>query len=207
MLLRIFLLFGFIFQVGAQGQDEAVLALYNDWQDSPLFETQVLPKLQLQSFVKRAQILCKEQPNNPDACALCGMIEAFYASQISNLEGLKAAKRARDELQHALSIDANVFNGDVYAELGMLYHRTPGWPFSFGSQVMAERLINKALEVDPFGLVSNLRCGEFWFDQKDFSRALSCFQTAFSVVPDDSQQSRVEFQLLQARQMLAKMNH
>jgi tetratricopeptide (TPR) repeat protein len=206
MIFRVFLLLCLFGHFEAQANTDSVLNLYNDWQNSSLFSTQDLPKKQLQHFVKRAQQLCKEQADNANACALSGMIQSFYASQVSDLEGLKVAKRARDDLQHALGLDPQVFNGDAYAELAMLYHKTPGWPFSFGSQVMAERLLNKALEVDPHGLMSNLRCGEIWFDQKHYAQAQKCFQAAFAALPEGVQQSRLDFQLLQARQMLAKMH-
>jgi tetratricopeptide (TPR) repeat protein len=206
MVLRIFLCICFFYHVKTWAQNDTVVTLYNDWQNSSLFSTQDLPKDQLQHFVTRAKTLCKNQPDNANACALSGMIQTVYTSQVSNLEGLKVAKQARDDLQHALAIDPHVFQGDAYAELASLYHKTPGWPFSFGSQLMAERLLNKALEVDPQGLMSNLRCGEFWFDQKNYTQAQECFDTAFAALPAGMQQKRIDFQLWQARQMLAKIH-
>lgn len=206
MLRQLFLFFSILGQVHAQIQTDSVDQLYNDWQNSTLFINGSHDTSTLQSLVKRGQKLCKSQAENANACALNGMIQAYYASQLSNLEGVKMAKKARDELQHALELNPNVYGGDTYAELAYLYHKTPSWPFSFGSQKMAERLIDKALEVDPKGLITNLRCGEFWYDQKDYIRAYSCFQTAFSVVDEQEHYNRADFLLLQARQMLAKMH-
>ena len=206
MSLRLFILICLFSHATTWANNDSVGDLYDDWQNSSVFSTQDLPKKQLQQFVKRAQKLCKAYPDDARACALSGMIQTFYASQVSSLEGIKVAKQARDDLQHALAMDPHVFKGDAYAELAQLYHKTPGWPFSFGSQVMAERLLTKALEVDPQGLMTNLRCGEIWFDLKHFPEAKKCFEVAFAALPDGIQQSRLDFQLLQARQMLAKMH-
>ncbi|KXI30336.1 tetratricopeptide repeat protein [Paraglaciecola hydrolytica] len=187
--------------------DDKVSALYNDWQDSAMFVNQELYKNQLGSLVKQAQQLCQDHVDNPQACALSGIMQTHYATQVNHLQGLKVAKQARDDLQHALSLDPLVYRGEAYAELGTLYHQTPGWPFSFGSQVMAERLLRKAYEVEPDGLISNLRLGEFLFDQQRYPEAQHYLQQAVDVARLEPQLSRLEFQLIQAKQRLAKIQH
>ncbi|MGO4893015.1 hypothetical protein [Flavobacterium sp. W21_SRS_FM6] len=186
--------------------DEAVSALYENWQNSTVFNSQELDKTLLQQFVKDAQILSKQNPNDPQASAISGLIKAFYASQFPGIEGLKLAKQARDELQHALRLDPLVFAELTYAELGHLYHNTPGWPFSFGSQPMAEKLLEKALEVDPQGIMSNLRIGEYWFDHKAYPQAQKYLQTAINIADQNPHISWIDFELLRAKQMLAKIH-
>jgi protein-disulfide isomerase len=44
-------------------------------------------------------------------------------------------------------LDPYVFFGNTYAELGSLYFRTPSWPFSFGSEKMAEKLFYKDIYI------------------------------------------------------------
>lgn len=184
---------------------DPVSELYEDWQNSAVFTNQSLDKPLLLRFVNQAQNLSKQHPDDPQAWALSGLIKAFYASQIHGVEGLKIAKQARNELQHALSLDPRVFPEQTYAELGYLYHNTPGWPFSFGSQTMAEKLLNKAIELDPQGLVSNLRAGEYWFEQKNYEAAHKHLQIAVDLAATQKQVKWVDYQLLRAKQMLAKI--
>jgi tetratricopeptide (TPR) repeat protein len=207
MWVRVCLLYCLMAQaIATMAMAEPVSELYDDWQNSAVFINQTLDKALLQRFIVRAQSLSKQNPTNPQAWALSGQIKAFYASQIPSIEGLKMAKQARDDLQYALSLDPRVFPHQTYAELGYLYHNTPGWPFSFGSQSMAEKLLYKALELDPQGLMSNLRAGEFWFDQKNYIQAQKHLQVAVDGAAAKKQDAWIEFQLLQANQMLAKIN-
>jgi tetratricopeptide (TPR) repeat protein len=206
MFCRVYLLCCLLAQSAcAMAINEPVSKLYDEWQNSAVFNNQIIDKPLIQGFVKRAHTLSIQHPENPQAWALSGLIKAFYASQVPSIEGLKVAKQARDELQYALSLDPHVFAELTYAELGYLYHNTPGWPFSFGSQPMAEKLLIKALEVDPQGLAGNLRLGEFWFDQKNYVQAEKYLQTAVDIAAQNKQVSWVEFQMLQAKQMLAKI--
>lgn len=204
---RVFLLCCLLLQnAHVLARTESVSALYADWQSSAVFNKDTLDKSLLQQFVKNAQNLTKLEPDNACAWALSGLIKAFYASQVPNIEGLKMAKQGRDELQHALSLDSQVFAEFTYAELGYLYHNTPGWPFSFGSQPMAEKLLNKALELDPHGVISNLRMGEYRFDQKEFELAQFYLQTAVELAGTKPHVNWLDFELLKAKQMMIKIH-
>ncbi len=79
-------------------------------------------------------------------------------------------------------LDPYVFFGNTYAELGSLYFRTPSWPFSFGSEKMAEKLFYKGIYIDPRGLVTNLRFGEYWFAKKDYALASQYLGAATQVI-------------------------
>jgi tetratricopeptide (TPR) repeat protein len=203
---RVFLLCCLMAQsIATMAMADPVSELFDDWQNSAVFINQTLDKALLERFIVRAQSLSKQNPTNAQAWALSGQIKAFYASQVPSIEGLKIAKQARDDLQYALSLDPRVFPHQTYAELGYLYHNTPGWPFSFGSQTMAEKLLSKALEIDPQGLMSNLRAGEFWFDQKNYAQAQKHLQLAVDCAAAKKQDGWIEFQLIQANQMLTKI--
>jgi hypothetical protein len=99
------------------------------------------------------------------------MFKSQQASLESGLAGLRLAKQAKDMLQKALPIDPYVFYGVSYAELGWLYHLTPGWPFSFGSDKMAPHLLNRALYINPGSIAANFRYAEYGFDQENDAQA------------------------------------
>ena len=191
--------------VQAHAQNDDVASLYKAWRNTAHLSIDSDNKQQLVTFVKQAQQLCRDQPDNPQACALSGIIKGHYASQVDKLQSLKFAKQARNDLQHALSLEPTVFDGEAYAELGMLYHLTPGWPFSFGSQPMAERLLGKALEIAPQSVLTNLYLGEFLYNQQRTQEAAQYLQTALIVAEHHKLQSGLDYPLLRARNMLNKI--
>ncbi|MFQ3192542.1 MAG: hypothetical protein ACI936_003694 [Paraglaciecola sp.] len=83
------------------------------------------PPPKLTALANQIETLAKEYLLSADLKALQGMIKAQQAS----LGGLKLAKQANDMFQNALSTDPYVFYDVTYAELGWLYHCTPGWRF------------------------------------------------------------------------------
>ena len=146
-------------------------SLYQTWlnvQVEPLDETQLEQYPQL---ISQANNLTLQFPDMAESWALSGMIKSHYAEKAGGLPGLKSAKQAREELQYSLSVDPYVFYGVAYAELGYLYQKTPGWPISFGSEKMAKKLFEKALEINPHGLITNIRYGEFFFDLHEYDLA------------------------------------
>jgi tetratricopeptide (TPR) repeat protein len=165
-----------------ENDEHAVSELYQKWLALQV-QIQIdepLPKLV--SLANQAEMLTKQHPLVPDCWALQGMIKAQQASLVSGLEGLKLAKQAKDMLQNALSLDPYVFYGVAYAELGWLYHRTPGWPFSFGSDKMAKHLFDKAVNINPRSIAANFRYAEYWFDQKDYAQAETFYKATLKAI-------------------------
>tara|TARA_R110002167_G_scaffold153288_1_gene347437 strand:+ start:3151 stop:3828 length:678 start_codon:yes stop_codon:yes gene_type:complete len=160
--------------------EHAVSELYQKWLALQVQVNEPLPKLV--TLANQAETLTKQYPLVPDCWALLGMIKAQQASLVSGLEGLKLAKQAKDMLQNALSLDPYVFYGVAYAELGWLYHRTPGWPFSFGSDKMARHLFNKAVNINPRSIAANFRYAEYWFDQKDYAQAETFYKATLKAI-------------------------
>jgi tetratricopeptide (TPR) repeat protein len=163
------------------GNDEhTVSQLYQKWLALQVQSNEQRSKLT--TLANQAETLTKKYPLVADCWALQGMINAQQASLLNGLEGLKLAKQAKDLLQKALSIDPYVFYGVAYAELGWLYHRTPGWPFSFGSDKMARHLFNKAVEINPRSVAANFRFAEYWFDQENYVQAETFFQATLKAI-------------------------
>ncbi|WP_198556611.1 hypothetical protein [Paraglaciecola sp. MB-3u-78] len=169
---------------GFENQEHSVSELYQRWLVLQVQTHEQLPKLITLS--NHAEILTKQYPLCADGWALQGMIKAQQARLVSGLEGLKLAKQAKNMLQKALSIDPSVFYGVAYAELGWLYHRTPGWPFSFGSDKMAKHLLNKAVNINPSSITANFRYAEYWFDQENYAQAEAFFEATLQAIKQHS---------------------
>jgi Tfp pilus assembly protein PilF len=85
---------------------------------------------------------------------------------------LSLVKKARLKLEEAEAIDPTVLGGSVYASLGTLYSKVPGWPFGFGSDDKAEVYFKKALAINPQGLDINYFFAEYLADNGDQQLAL-----------------------------------
>jgi tetratricopeptide (TPR) repeat protein len=206
----VFSLFVCLSAQGFENQEYSVSELYLKWLLLQVHEDQQLPELT--ALAKQAETLTKQYPLLADVWALQGMIKSQQASLESGLGGLRLAKQAKDLLQKALSIDPYVFYGVAYAELGWLYHRTPGWPFSFGSDKMAKHLFNKALNINPRSIAVNFRYAEYWFDQENYTQAETFFEATLKAIRLHSPIERYnqdwsEHKKQLADQMLAKIHN
>lgn len=159
-----------------------ITALYQQWIEVQVEQGEEIQAQTYQQLIGQAEQLRRSHTNIAESWALSGMIKSHHAEKTGGLEGLKSAKQARKELQKALSLDPYVFYGNTYAELGSLYFRTPSWPFSFGSEKMAEKLFYKGLDINPHGLLTNLRFGEYWFAKKDYALASQYLSAATQAI-------------------------
>jgi Tfp pilus assembly protein PilF len=165
---------------GFETEEHSVSELYQRWLVLQVQTNDQLPTLT--TLANQTETLTKQYPLFADCWALQGMITAHQARLVSGLEGLKLAKQAKNMLQKALTIDPYVFYGVAYAELGWLYHRTPGWPFSFGSDKMAQHLLNKAVNINPRSIAANFRYAEYWFDQENYTQAETFFDATLQAI-------------------------
>jgi Tfp pilus assembly protein PilF len=176
----VFSLFICLSAQGFENEEHSVSELYQRWLVLQAQVNEPLPKLI--TLANQTETLTKQYPLLADGWALQGMIKAQQARLMSGLEGLKLAKQAKNMLQKALSIDPYVFYGVAYAELGWLYHSTPGWPFSFGSDKMAKHLLNKAVNINPRSIAANFRYAEYWFDQENYAQAKTFFEATLDAI-------------------------
>ena len=207
-MLRIFAFYCFIstcFFAPLAQANPAMTSLYQAWlnvQIEARNETQLKQYLQL---ISKANDLTLQFPDKAESWALSGMIKSHYAEKAGGLPGLKSAKQARKELQHALSVDPYVLYGVACAELGYLYQKTPGWPISFGSEKMAQKLFEKALEINPHGLITNIRYGEFFFDLHEYSLAEQYLLAATQAISLQENPLWLDYQLQKAKNLLSQI--
>ncbi|WP_438969734.1 tetratricopeptide repeat protein, partial [Methylophaga sp.] len=68
-------------------------------------------------------------------------------------------------------INDKALKGSAYTSLGTLYFKVPGWPLGFGDDDEAEKLLKKALTINPDGIDSNYFYGSFLLDQNQYQQA------------------------------------
>jgi len=113
--------------------------------------------------------------------------EAIVLASLAHAQGgigaLGKAKRSRDLLLEAEKIDADAMNGSIYATLGSLYGKVPGWPIGFGDKKKAREYLDKAIAIDPSSIDSNFFYADFLVDQGDYASAAKFLRRALDAPP------------------------
>ena len=127
---------------------------------------------ELEALVEKANQVAAEHPQNAEALVWDAIVMRTMAEKKGGLGALSLVKQARLKLEEAEAIDPTVLGGSVYASLGTLYSKVPGWPFGFGSDEKAEEYFKKALAINPQGLDINYFFAEYLAANGDQQLAL-----------------------------------
>jgi tetratricopeptide (TPR) repeat protein len=100
-----------------------------------------------------------------------GIVQSSFAGAKGGFGALSLVKQAKKSLEKAILIDGNVLSGSAYTSLGILYHKVPSWPISFGDDDEAKNYLRKALTLDPNGIDSNYFYGELLYDKRQYAKA------------------------------------
>lgn len=130
------------------------------------------------ALIAKAKAFVNEAPDNAELIIWQGIIQSSTAGAKGGLGALDYAKAARKSFEQAMRLDENALSGSAMTSLGVLYHKLPGWPISFGSDKKAEKLLKHALEVNPDGIDPNYFYAEFLFDNGKYSQAREYAQKA-----------------------------
>ena len=127
---------------------------------------------ELQALSDQADLLARDHPQNAEALVWDAIVLSTLAEKKGGLGALGLVKKARLKLEQAEAIDPEVLGGSIYASLGSLYSKVPGWPIGFGNDDKAEKYFKKALAINPQGLDINYFFAEYLVDQGDDEQAL-----------------------------------
>ena len=127
---------------------------------------------ELQALVQKANEVAVANPKSAEALVWDAIVLSTLAEKKGGLGALSLVKEARLRLEQAEAIDPTVLGGSVYASLGSLYSKVPGWPIGFGSDKEAEKYFKKALAINPQGLDINYFYAEYLADNGEEQLAL-----------------------------------
>lgn len=123
------------------------------------------------ALIEKAKLFVNKDPNNPELIIWLGIIQSSTAGAKGGLGALDYAKAARKSFEHAMRLDENALAGSAMTSLGVLYHKLPGWPISFGNDKKAKKLLEHALEINPDGIDPNYFYAEFLYDNGEYDQA------------------------------------
>jgi tetratricopeptide (TPR) repeat protein len=157
--------------VVGQANANDMTSLQSQW-DMATFELNAdARETALHSLAEQARAVCEDDPENVDLLIWKGIIVSSLAGEKGGLGALRLAKEAKAAFEQALQSDPMALNGSAYASLGTLYHQVPGWPIGFGSDKKARVHLDKALAIDPAGIVNNFFMAEFMRDEGEYEKS------------------------------------
>jgi tetratricopeptide (TPR) repeat protein len=96
-------------------------------------------------------------------------------------DALGFAKRARDILEQAYSLDPARSDAGATTSLGVLYYRVPGFPIGFGDKARARQLLEQAVKLAPNGLDAWYFYGDFLYTQNELPQADEVLRHALKI--------------------------
>jgi tetratricopeptide (TPR) repeat protein len=133
---------------------------------------------ELQALARKANRVSHDNPQSAEALVWDAIVLSTLAEKKGGIGALSLVKEAKLKLEQAEAIDPTVLGGSVYASLGSLYSKVPGWPIGFGSDKKAEKYFQKALALNPQGLDINYFFAEFLADNGKDQLALEYVEKA-----------------------------
>lgn len=193
------------------GFDEQLLQLQHKWAK---VNYTLQDDAQLQAFEAlsaSAKALVTSFPQRAEPLVWYGIIESSFAGAKGGIGALSNAREAKNALEQALKTDDTVLDGSAYTSLGILYHKVPGWPVSFGDDDDARRLLEKAISLNPTGIDPNYFYAEFLYDEREYTKAKTHLMQALSAPPratrplaDESRRAEVQALLSKVEKKLTK---
>ncbi len=137
----------------------------------------------LENLIKRNEKALKQDPNRQELKVWLAINKASLAGADGGLGALSLVKEAKKLLEQVIEKSPETLNGSAYTSLGSLYYQVPGWPIGFGDDEMAEKMLLKALEINPDGIDPNYFYGDFLAQDGRKKEAMSYLNKAQNAKP------------------------
>ncbi|MBD0785945.1 hypothetical protein HUO09_06295 [Vibrio sp. Y2-5] len=115
----------------------------------------------LENLIKRNEEALKQDPNRQELKLWLAINKSSLAGADGGLGALSLVKEAKALLEQVIDKAPETLNGSAFTSLGSLYYKVPGWPIGFGDDEMAEKMLRKALEINPDGIDPNYFYADF----------------------------------------------
>lgn len=137
----------------------------------------------LEQLTDEARLSEQQHPDDAEVLVWEAIILSSYAGEKGGLGALSLVKEAKRKLEAAEKINPQTLNGSIYTSLGSLYYQVPGWPLGFGDDDLAERNLQKALQIAPEDIDANFFYGDFMLEEGEYRKAIIAFEKALNAPP------------------------
>jgi len=141
-------------------------------------------------------------PDQAEPLIIKSTILLTMAKDASSFVALGLVNQAKTLLDKAIQIDPKAREGSALVTMGVIYHKTPGWPIAFGDDQEAENYLLRALQVNPNGVSSNYYYAALLLEQGNEEQAASHLTKAVNAKLDPNSPS---FKIKQEQQNQAKL--
>lgn len=115
----------------------------------------------LSEVIQKNSDYLAQQPNDPELTVWLAINKSSLAGAKGGLGALSLVKEAKELLESVIDRAPQTLEGSAYTSLGSLYYQVPGWPIGFGNDNEAEKMLKKALEINPNGIDPNYFYADF----------------------------------------------
>ncbi len=152
--------------------DNGLLEIQRTWAEIKYQMPQSERKHAYKALVKKSESFRQRYPDNTEAITWASIVLINYAGEVRGIKALNMVKRAQRMLKSAEKTDSKQAYSLLYAVLGHLYFKVPGWPIGFGDHAKAERYLNQALRITPDALDANYFMGDYLLRKKRYRQAI-----------------------------------
>lgn len=117
-------------------------------------------------------------PDNNELKVWLAINTSTLAGVKGGLGALSLVKESKTLLEEVIESDPYVLHGSAYTSLGSLYYQVPGWPIGFGDDDEAEKMLKKALVINPMGIDPNYFYADFLLQDGQKEESLKYFRQA-----------------------------
>jgi hypothetical protein len=171
LLLITIMLVTFARTVAAQTVDESLLSIESRWAAASQQSNEKQQVTSLKSLLRDARKLHEKHPQKAEAAVWHGIVARSFMDAKGSKGSSGIAREARDAFLSAESLNATIFGGLVYANLGALYTRASSKFGGFGNKTKGLGYFWKAIVTDPDGLDTNFLYAKMLLDEKDYESA------------------------------------
>ncbi|MAF17072.1 MAG: hypothetical protein CMG93_14020 [Marinomonas sp.] len=156
----------------------------------------------LNEVIQKNSDYLAQQPNDPELTVWLAINKSSLAGAKGGLGALSLVKEAKELLESVIDRAPQTLEGSAYTSLGSLYYQVPGWPIGFGNDKEAEKMLKKALEINPNGIDPNYFYADFLAQdgrkeeaKQYFNRALQAPQRPDRPLADEGRKMEIQAKL------------
>ncbi len=168
----------------AQTAEEILLNIQQEWANCQYqISGEDLKTSCLEKNIMANEEALKAAPNSNELKVWLAINNSSLAGVKGGLGALSLVKKAKQLLEEVIESDPYVLHGSAYTSLGSLYYQVPGWPIGFGDDEKAEKMLKKALIINPLGIDPNYFYADFLKEDGRKAEAIKYFKQAQQAEP------------------------